>query len=220
MEIISDKTNKIKTLYHISDIHISKNNDRHKEYCEVFANLYKILKEDIKPDEALIVITGDIIHEKHQLSFSQVWLLANFLEELSSICPIIIILGNHDTITNKSETGNNTIASLINIMKTKNSIHLLLEDKNYIYNNIIFGLTTMHAKKVTPSIQDKTRTKVGLYHGIIYGTKIDDYVLSTYSSFRVNDFMKYYDIVCLGDIHKFSYMNTAKTIAYVGSLIQ
>jgi len=48
----------------ISDIHI-KNFKYHKQYEEVFENLYKKIKE-VKPD--IIVNTGDTAHTKLDLS--------------------------------------------------------------------------------------------------------------------------------------------------------
>ena len=53
------------TIYHISDIHI-RLKDRHLEYRNVFDNLYKKLNR--KKKNSLIVLTGDILHSKDELS--------------------------------------------------------------------------------------------------------------------------------------------------------
>ena len=53
--------NVIKKIYHISDIHIHLN-FKHDEYREVFSKLYDVLKQEPKPKNSCIVITGDILH--------------------------------------------------------------------------------------------------------------------------------------------------------------
>ena len=46
----------------ISDIHW-RGISRHEEYTDSFTRLFKILREDIKPD--LIINTGDTFHTKN-----------------------------------------------------------------------------------------------------------------------------------------------------------
>ena len=55
--------NVIKKIYHISDIHIHLN-FKHDEYREVFSKLYDVLKQEPKPKNSCVVITGDILHSK------------------------------------------------------------------------------------------------------------------------------------------------------------
>ena len=50
-------------IYHISDIHIRNTEEHIKIYQHVFENLYKYL-QSVKSDKSLIVITGDILHNK------------------------------------------------------------------------------------------------------------------------------------------------------------
>jgi len=214
-----DETPEIKTLYHISDIHISKNTTRYNEYQKVFNKLIEKIQNDIM-GQSLIVITGDIVHEKSVMSTDQVLFIKNFLIRLSQLCPLILILGNHDL--NPNNTNIDAISPLLKNLKTANPIHLLLDNAVYIYGNLAFGLTTMDTHTVTQCF-DENRIKIGLYHGTISGAVTDmGYKLTNSSdtSFRPIDFMKYYDITLLGDVHKFSYMNKEQSIAYGGSLIQ
>ena len=65
MNYLSKK--QINYIYHLADIHI-RPLERHNEYREVFNNLYEYLKIQNNLEESLIVICGDIIHEKDKLT--------------------------------------------------------------------------------------------------------------------------------------------------------
>lgn len=215
-ENLLDDGNEIKKIYHVSDIHISRYDDRHDEYLFVFKNLVNEIKKDMQ--HAVIVLCGDILHEKNMLSPQQLLLTKNFFIMLSDLLPCFVIIGNHDI----SPHGN-TIDSLTPILKnldTKNRIYLLLEDKCYHYNNLTFGVTSMFTKEVTPCTVEN-KIKIGLYHGTLKGTKLQNgYELSESGMFNMSDFKKYYDYVLLGDIHKHMYLDAKRTVAYSGSLIQ
>ena len=210
----------IKRIYHISDIHIQREDTRHDEYKEVFTRLYK--KISLKTKNSLIVVTGDVTHDKSHLTTLQLDLVKEFFVKLAELCPIILIIGNHDINPNQQiKYGDeiNSLSSILRYMSTKNKIHLLLEDRCYQYNNIIFGVTTMFTKKVTEVNRQDDKIHIGLYHGIINGTSLDnEYIMNT-SRFNMSDFSNY-DLCMFGDIHKFNYLNASKTMAYAGSLIQ
>lgn len=212
--IILNESTPIYDLYHISDIHISKFDSRYTEFRSVFSRLYKDLS--IKP-KGLIVITGDILHEKNSLSPEQIKLTKEFFINLSNIMPIIAIIGNHDISPQQNSI--DSISPIVLELKTINPIHLLLDSNNYIYSNIVFGLTTIFSKIVTPIIPTHhLKTKIALYHGIIKGAKADnDFNLSNSTHFNKSDFDAY-DYILLGDIHKHSYLQS--NMAYAGSLIQ
>jgi DNA repair exonuclease SbcCD nuclease subunit len=62
--------------------------------------------------------------------------------------------------------------------------------------------------------------RVGLLHATLNGSKIHTSSrLLTSEHYKASDFVDY-DLVLLGDIHQFQYLNESKTIAYPGSLIQ
>ena len=77
---------------HIADTHI-RNLKYHKEYREVFSQLYENLREQ-KPD--YIIHCGDIAHTKTQISPEYVEMCSDFLKNLADIAPTYVILGNHD----------------------------------------------------------------------------------------------------------------------------
>jgi len=220
--ILSNTGSEIKWIYHLSDIHI-RNLKRHEEYVEVFEKVYA----EIKESQSLIVLTGDIMHSKTELSPEAIVIACNFFEKLSQLAPVILIAGNHDCIiTNKDRL--DALTPLYQISKLEN-FHYLKDTGFYQYRNIIFGLTDLFSKKLLTadsldrSFYDKisypTKWKIALYHGQIRKSKTESgYEIKSYK-FRTKDFHDY-DYVLLGDIHHHQYLDKKKTIAYAGSLIQ
>ena len=238
----------INYIYHISDIHIRKRS-RHDEYLEVFNRLVDLFNNHITKNgrDFIIVITGDIMHDKSELVPESVDMLRQFLVMMSDITEVIMIIGNHDTnIFNKGSM--DCITPIVSDLYTRYKIHLLNDNNIYLYGNnntnntIIFGVTTLWANTVTKinksDIDDieilaeennihinKNIIKIGLYHGMIHGCTLDNGMIqyseentnSTY--FNQTDFDSY-TYVMLGDVHKHQYLNKKKTIAYAGSLIQ
>lgn len=221
VEVLSDSNDpddEIKTIYHMADIHIQRFNDRHEEYLKVFENLCDEIKKDT--ENALICVCGDVLHDKSQLSAPQIMLCKRFFIMISEYCPVLVIIGNHDVAPQ-----NNCIDALTPILmnlNTKHRIYLLLDDKNYVYNNICFGVTTMFTDKITPIYDKNTRkVKIGLYHGMMDGAESDDgYKIGTKDHWNYKNFKKYYDIVLLGDVHKQMWLDPEKKVAYSGSLLQ
>ena len=90
----------IKVIYHIADIHI-RLFKRHEEYQITLDKLYKKINEDIKKrklssDEVRIVIAGDLVHSKNQMTPELVSFVIRLLNDCTNICKTVIILGNHD----------------------------------------------------------------------------------------------------------------------------
>ncbi len=101
---ISDTNKIIKYLIHLADIHIRRTNERLEEYKEVFSNLEKdLLDRDLNPDNSLIIVCGDIFHDKELLSPISVELCKYFFNMLSNITNIIVIPGNHDIVENNQD---------------------------------------------------------------------------------------------------------------------
>lgn len=254
VQFLDSSIGEIKIIYHISDIHIRKR-CRHDEYLEVFERFIQILRdhEKLHGKDFIIVVTGDIMHDKSELVPESVDMLRKFLVMLSDITEVVMIIGNHDTnIFNKGSM--DCLTPIIKDLYTRYRIHLLNENSVYLYGNnckdamtddcktIIFGVTTLWAKKVTKIEQqdileikrlakqknialNEDFVKIGLYHGMIHGCTLDngmkayseDNTNSTY--FNQSDFDSY-QYVMFGDVHKHQYLNKKKTMAYSGSLIQ
>lgn len=219
-----EKDNKnIRYIIHLSDIHIRKN-QREIEYREVFNGICNdLIEKGMDNDNSVIVITGDILHEKEMLGCT-VNLLKDFFIKLSEVTTIVSIIGNHDINIHTNEL--DSISPVIGkAFDTKNKIHLLLNDAVYIYNNIRFGVTTTTAKCVTECKKKEGYINIGLYHGIVNGSKDEFGYLfkntpnqETYM--EIDKFKQYYDYTLLGDIHKHQFLDKEKTVWYAGSLIQ
>lgn len=213
--IILDKTSNIKYLYHISDIHIRRY-DKHNEYEIVFNNLYNYLN-DINNDNSLIVITGDLLHAKDNLTPDCVVKCYKFLKTLADIMPVILIAGNHDMVES-----NKTIKDSIDAILSERNIDNLYYLKNsgiYKYGNIIFGASSLLDNQFIKAnmINSNKELLIGLYHGPVGACSTAVGVVLNGDK-QITDFDGY-DYVLLGDIHKFQYMNKNKTIAYASSLI-
>lgn len=202
----------IKQIYHISDIHIRINNDRYDEYNEVLENFCGKIRDE---DSALIVVTGDILHSKSQITVQCVNELSIFFSKISRKCDVILTLGNHDIPNNSIIRKDNIIDVLLRKHRLKNNIYLLNENRTYVYGNIIFGNTVVYSEKVTECKIDTRKIKIALFHGIIK----DNSIIGREGKVSLSDF-KDYELGLFGDIHKHQFLDVNKTFGYSGSLIQ
>ncbi len=106
---------------HIADTHI-RNLKYHKEYKEVFSQLYEKLRA-LEVD--YIIHCGDIAHTKTQISPEFVEMCSAFFKNLADIAPTYIILGNHDgNLRNSSRQ--DALTPIVNALDHKN-LNLLKE---------------------------------------------------------------------------------------------
>lgn len=202
---------KIQYLYHISDIHIQLYK-RHSEYKAVFEKLYQLLREK---DKGVIVVTGDILHNKDVISADAINLCQNFFQNLSSIMPVVIIAGNHDANLKQVTKIDSLTPTIFNI----NKIYYLKDTGAYLFGNVCFVVQSVFDNKFIKAdiveVEDDVK-KVCLYHGMIEGcTSFNDNVYNKNMSIKL---FNGFDAVLLGDIHKHQYLS--ERIAYASSLIQ
>lgn len=210
-------------IVHLSDIHIRKNPSRNEEYKEVFDNLFLQLK-NIKP--SIIVVTGDLVHDKLTMFPEQIGLLLYFLSNLEKIAPLILIRGNHD-YNEKNPSREDILEQLVKYNTLTNTTFLLdsgfYQDTNY--SDIVWAVWN-HKDKMNPwrdiknPFNRKEKLFIDLYHDPIIGCKLPFGTSSEgkiRSSITHEDFLG--DIAMLGDIHKYQSFRDGK-IAYAGSLIQ
>jgi len=212
------KNIEIDVIFHLGDIHIPGNPDRENEYEKVLKMAIKTISNDKR--RKMVIICGDLFHDKTKPYQEANILARDFMQGLGDVCETIIIQGNHD-INIDNENRKDSIKSALQQLKTTYPIHYLTENKIYKINGINFGLTKMTNNKPTPiGIRNLFELYIGLYHGTLYKSKTDEgYEFNDITKIKGSDF-KEYDIVMLGDIHKFQYLNKEKTIAYSGSLVQ
>jgi exonuclease SbcC len=211
----------VKYIYHLADIHI-RLFARHAEYKEVFEELYKYLQNEYDKygSSAIIVICGDILHSKSDLSSNCIDLASNFFDKLSNIMETFIIMGNHD-VNSANKNHLDSLSPIINMLD-KNTLHYFPISGVYNYGNISFIVTSVlnnnKVIKIDELDEDKLKKiKIGLYHGGVSGC-VTDVGVRLNNNVTPDDFEDY-DYVLLGDIHKYQYMNKDETIAYCGSLI-
>lgn len=210
------KFNKLKTIWHCADIHI-RNVRRHKEYRQVFERLYYEVQKDT--ENAVVVLAGDIVHAKLEMSPELVDLTFELFKRLTNIIPTIVITGNHDCNLNNLSR----MDTLTSIVKNINSHNLFYLKHSGIYDVadtkfVVMSVFDEPDNFIRPEDVD-SETKIALYHGVIHQAVADTgWVL--HNDKVKQDIFKGYDMVLLGDIHKHQYMNKKKTIAFPGSLIQ
>ncbi len=223
--------NVFKYIIHISDIHI-RLNSKHDEYIEVFNNLYKELDENIEKgiynnDNTLLVCTGDLLHDKITLTSESIILCIEFLQNLVSRFKTILIAGNHDGYLNRSEK----IDLITGILhgKTFKDLFYIKNSQIVHFGNILFGVSSVFDNTIinssnldnyisTLSLNNNNNPiKIALYHGMVGKIELQN-LYSSKGQYDINDFIGY-DLVLLGDVHKYQYLDENKTIGYASSLI-
>ena len=203
-------------ILHVADIHI-RNYKRHKEYREVFKQLYA--EVDKLPTNAIVYIGGDIVHNKTDISPELIELTSEFLKNLADRRHTIMITGNHDANLNNSSR----MDTLTPIVETMNHPQLHYLKKSGIYNlaNVhftVFGIFD-DPKTYIKANSFEAETKVALFHGALNGSTTDVGFKVSSDNLPVSMFDGY-DMSMLGDIHKRQFYNSEETILQVGSLIQ
>lgn len=95
-EIQNPDSTKVKILV-IGDNHFQRNNMiEMKEMCTKFLALIRKTKPDI------IVNLGDTLHSHHTIHSDPLCLAINFLHEISELCPLYLLIGNHDIRGNQN----------------------------------------------------------------------------------------------------------------------
>ncbi len=227
-------------IFHLSDLHIRNGNDinsRFDEYKSVFDNTILSLNNIIKKnnlcfDDFIIIITGDIFHNRYNISNYGLLLYNHLILGLTNIGRLILFEGNHEYLIDN----NPSLISSLNFNIP--NLTVLNQSKSFIINDIGFSYLslydTMNSTKLTgrkellpsfPLINETVKYKIALFHGafasakLFNGTEINnDEVHNPYPLEWIQDF----DYVLLGDIHKrqlFTYKKNT-ICGYSGSLIQ
>jgi predicted MPP superfamily phosphohydrolase len=148
----------IRKIAHTADLHIRMSNSRHNEYKHVFNNFINSLKQETKPD--LIVISGDIFHDKLNTSNEMYILAKEFMIDLTNIAPVVLIRGNHDlNIKNKRRV--DTVMTLVKMCgNTKHNLTYYSNSGFYFYDENIIFVVHDHIDKLNPwvEINKKKRT--------------------------------------------------------------
>ena len=207
----------IKKIYHIADVHI-RNLKRHTEYREVFERLYQYIS-DTKTEDSIIVLAGDIVHAKTDMTPEVVEMTQTFLKSLSDMLPTILIPGNHDANLN-NHSRLDALSPIVNALSHPN-LHYLKDDGVWKMGGISFSHSSIFSeeKGIIPASEVSGDYKIALYHAPVdkvkteYGFQIEN------KNVNVESFDGY-DLALLGDIHVPNQsLNSEGTIKYCGSTI-
>ncbi len=207
---------KINRIVHISDIHL-RNFKRHEEYRRVFHKLYKYIG-DTHTHDTLILLTGDIVHSKTDVTPELYEEVQLFLKTLCQFGPTLMIPGNHDANLNNSDRLD-ALTPVVNAINEKNLIYLKETEIRTIGGVDFYHWSVFDNVINYPKPKDTNRKKICLYHGLV-NNSVNDFGYVMKSETIKTSMFDGFDMVMLGDIHTHQSLNPSGTIKYPGSLIQ
>lgn len=221
----------------IGDVHIRnfKRSDEYHQQLLKFIDECKTIVEKNGVEETRIVICGDLLHGKTEISPEGYAMASWFLRQLDGICKTIVFAGNHDINTSNS---NNRLDPLSVIFSMSNFNRVYYLDKELEYNsgcieddNIVWCLYSAFSGYIPPNIldtkdyhfrahiDDSNFTYIGLYHGDIKSSKTDTGYISEFG--KDASYFDLIDFALLGHVHKRQcIVNDGIKLVYSGSLIQ
>ena len=214
---------KLERIAHLADVHI-RLYKRHDEYKECFARLYDQIK-NADLSSGVIVVAGDIVHAKTDMSPEMVALASEFFKSLADIAPTLVIAGNHDfNMANANRL--DSLSPIIQLINHPN-LHYLRDSGVYKVADTDFAVfSIVDGKDHWPDVAQCTaKRKIALYHGPVYGANTGTNFTVTSRHVETNTFNGF-DAVLLGDIHTYQVLQIRDTkekkpvIVYSSSLIQ
>lgn len=200
---------------HISDTHVKLLKD-HDIYLNIFDKILKILKEE-KPD--IIVHTGDLFHNKTNLTPEAIKVAGDFLNNLANISPTYIIAGNHD-MNLKNESRLDSISPVVDFLNNQNIFYFKKAEEKNIANNICLSGLVINDSENWKKPSNSNNINIALYHGAIAGVSTDIGYTMEHSDHDLSVF-EGFDYALLGDIHLANQIvDTEGKCRYAGSTIQ
>jgi DNA repair exonuclease SbcCD ATPase subunit len=201
--------NKVDKIIHVADVHI-RNYKRHDEYQEIFKKLYGEI-EKRKTENTLIVVAGDVVHSKSDMSPELVDMVTDFLGNLADRCPTILTPGNHDCLENNPDRMD-ALSPVVQAMGHPNLFYVF-DTGLYEVGDVVFAhFNFMDDPSKYPSANEipEGKEKIAIYHDVV-DQAVTDYGY-TLESDEVNEqtFIGY-DKVLLGDIHRRQRMSESRT---------
>jgi DNA repair exonuclease SbcCD nuclease subunit len=219
----------IKKIIFIADVHIRnyKRLDEYKIQLKKFIDDCTDIVNEYGSEHVRIVILGDLLHNKLDISGEGYIVASQFLKQLDRLCKTIIISGNHDmNMANLSRV--DPISTIFNLCSFEQT-HFLDKETEYesgcvVDENVTWALYSSFDGFAKPNIDEEKinhpkNITIGLFHGDIKNTKTDaGYVVE--NGFDASYFDEL-DICMCGHIHKRQTLTyRGIPIIYVGSLIQ
>lgn len=174
---------KITRIIHYSDLHV-RTFQRHKEYKEILTEFLKQVKDIVDEngkDNTIIVLAGDIFHNKILVSNEQNMIVAWLFTEMAKLCKTYILAGNHDALINNSDRID-SITPIIKMLNNENLVYLDMElgYKSGFYEcegtNIIFPVFSVFDDHSPLDIKLKRidnpdKIFLSLFHGMTVGLR-------------------------------------------------
>ena len=228
-------------IIHLSDIHI-RLQAYHEEYRECFENVYRDIENRKETENnVLIVITGDLFHNKVELTAECITLAIDFLSGLSRRFPTFLIAGNHDALLNNPDRMD-TLSGIFYqrhlphfyYLKYTGMYHIDLysdEPITFHVESLLGSMNNVETMEIGAGVRfetlpsvlgldrewEKNRINIGLYHGGVGKYKCqNNFEMEGEKS--LEEFRRF-DMTMLGDIHIPQFLDKEKRIAYAGSLI-
>jgi len=210
----------IKKIIHIADIHI-RLYKRHDEYRRVFKEFFDEIR-DTGVDR--IVIAGDIVHSKNQMTPELISMVTYLLGGCAKIAKTIIIPGNHDLLVNNLDRMD-ALSPIIEAMDNDNLVYYK-DTSCHLDDNVVWCVYSQLDGNVRPQIERAKlqhgfdKKYIGLYHDPIAGL-ITDVGFEFLDSTTV-DIFDGLDYTLCGDIHRRQvlYTKDERPVIQVGSMIQ
>lgn len=191
----------IRKIIHLSDLHI-RTYQLHDMYKTQFEKFIESAKEQVKGydfNEVRVVITGDIAHQKINISNEQLMLTSWFLKEIAdNIGKVIIIPGNHDFLENNIQR----LDSITPVVELLNNPNITYYKNSGVYEdeNVNWVVYSLYQHNQRPEYTKEDGLYVGLFHGPIQGLSTDlGYEFD--NSYSPLNFVEL-DLLLCGDIHK------------------
>lgn len=220
---------KIKLIIHMADIHI-RPYQRLEEYKVKLNELDEKLSGIVKPyehDEVRIVVSGDITHNKLNISNELISFVATWIRSLEKHGKVVVISGNHDLVVGNTSRVD-TLTAVFTAAQFANATHFdsyLGYDSGIVPDeNITWALYSIFTDYRRPDIEKARKDfpdniVIGLYHGPIVGSALNNGTLIENGTDA--GIFEGCDIVMAGDIHKRQEIKYGETkIVYPGSLVQ
>lgn len=209
----------IKKIIHTADLHI-RLFLRHEEYMEQFEKFLEKCREE-GPDR--IVIVGDLVHSKNQMTPELIYMVTWFLGECCKIAVTVLTLGNHDFLANNLDR----MDALTPVISTMNNPRLMFLKHTGCYEdeNVVWCVYGHMEGSQRPEIEEarerygNDKTYIGLYHDPLVGLKTNiGFEFEDEQDISIFDGC---DVVMCGDIHMYQVMDYHGTpIVMPSSMIQ
>ncbi len=187
-------------IIHLADIHIRTT--RQEEYYEVFNRLFDLIKK--YAPKPLILICGDVVHERPKHSAEVIKTVLYFLNNLAEIGKTVLINGNHDFYENNEKK-----YKILEVLPKPENLDYITKSGTYQYENILLSVNALDDEPYI-SYYDICHPEKERFHNVAVG----HYTLTS----ELARHHRGYDISFLGDLHERHMRNP--NCYYSGSLIQ